>query len=114
MKLIVALLFALAVVSTNGSFLRDPIPDGKQVTDEQIVKELKKEAVNVETTELADGLEKDVNVKKNIANARLGGWVKPAMVAIGHFKKSAGIEEPVVLNNKKTTNASAVPKVKPR
>jgi len=113
MKLIVALLFALAVVSTNGSFLRDPIPDGKQVTDEQIVNELKKEAVNVETTELADGLEKDVNVKKNIANARLGGWVKPAMVATGHFKKSAGIEEPVVLNNKKTTNASAVPKVKP-
>lgn len=114
MKLVVALLFALALVSANASYLRDPIPEKiSTVSDDQIVKELKKEAVNVETTELADGKEAELNPKKNIANAILNGWVKPAMVAVGHFKKSAGVAEAVVLNNKVTTNASAVPKVKP-
>lgn len=116
MKLIVTILFALALVS-NASYLREPIPErltneGKPVTDEQIVNELKKEAVNVETTELADGKEAEENTKKNIANAHLSGWVKPAMVDQGHFKKAAGIDESVILNNKKV-NSSQVPKVKP-
>ena len=50
------------------------------------------------STLLEDRIDTELDhLKKNIANARLGGWVKPAMVAIGHFKKAAGVEEPVVL-----------------
>ena len=77
MKLVVAILFALALVSANASYLRDPIPEkintekGPEVTDEQIVKELKKEAVNVETTELADGKESEANPKKKCCKCYL-------------------------------------------
>ena len=113
MKLAIAILFAFAFASTSAGYLRDPIPEKLAVSDDQIVKELKKDSVNVESTELNDNQEKDPNEKKNIANAIINGWVQPAMVPVGHFKKSAGQEEPVVLNNKVTTNASAVPKVKP-
>ena len=90
-----------------------PYPGEACREDDQIVKELKKDSVNVESTELNDGQEKDPNEKKNIANAIINGWVQPAMVPVGHFKKTAGEAEAVVLNNKVTTNASAVPKVKP-
>lgn len=103
------LLFALFIAVASGSYLREePKHEGEEIADHQVVNDLQKE-VEKATTQLNDGSELEHNQQKNVYNAILAGWGKPAMFSTGHFKANA---EKVVVDGK-IMNKTEAPKEVP-
>ena len=99
------LLLAVYVAVASGAYLREAPAAGEQIQPHQVVGQLQDD-VKQAATVLNEGKELESNELKNVYNAILKGWGKPAMVEAGHFKEVA---TKVLVNGKLVQNASQIP-----
>ena len=77
------LLLAVYVAVASGAYLREAPAAGEQIQPHQVVGQLQDD-VKQAATVLNEGKELESNEQKNVYNAILKGWGKPAMVEAGH------------------------------